>query len=60
MPAFTGIFTNFESFTIKYYKYNFIDILLYREFSLCFNMEMIHHETSTVIGCKSKTLNFEV
>ena len=59
MPAFSGISTNFESFAIKYYKYSFIDTLLYREFSLWFNMEMIHHETSTLISCKSQTLNFE-
>ena len=60
MPAFSGIFTNFESFTIKCYNHNFNDTLLYRGFSLYFNMEMIYHETSTVISCKSQTLKFEV
>ena len=59
MPAFSGIFTNFESLTTKYYEYSFIDTLLYRGFSLWFNMEMIHHETSTLISCKSLTLNFQ-
>ena len=60
MPAFSDVFTNFESFPIKCYKHNFIDTLLYRGFSLCFNMEMIYHEISNVISCKSQTLNFEV
>ena len=61
MPAFSVIFPNFESFTIKCYKHNFIDTLLYRGLSLCFNMEMIYHETSTVIvtNFKSGGLNFE-
>ena len=36
-PAFSGFFTNFESFISKCYKRSLTDTLLYRGFSLCSN-----------------------
>ena len=45
-PTFSGIFTSFESFIFKFYKYSLIDTLLYRGFNLCSNMEKFKQEIS--------------
>ena len=47
-PTFSGVFTNSESFISKCYKRSLIDTLLYREFSLCTNMEKFHQEISSL------------
>ena len=43
-PTFSGIFTNFESFIPKSYKYNLLFTLLHRAFKLCSNFERFHQE----------------
>ena len=60
-PTFSGVFTNFESFTSKCYKRSLIDTLLYRGFSLCSDMEKFHQEVSSlksVFKSKSYPKNF--
>ena len=43
-PTFSGVFTNFESFIPKSYKYNLMFTLLHRTFKLCSNFERFHRE----------------
>ena len=43
-PTFSGVFTNFESFIPKSYKYNVLFTLLHRAFKLCSNFERFHQE----------------
>ena len=43
-PTFSGVFTNFESFVPKSYKYNLLFTLLHRAFKLCSNFERFHQE----------------
>ena len=43
-PTFSGVFTNFESFIPKSYKYNLLFTLLHRAFNLCSNFECFHQE----------------
>ena len=43
-PTFSGLFTNFESFTPKSYKCNLLLTLLHRTFKLCSNFERFHQE----------------
>ena len=43
-PTFSGVFTNFESFISKSYKYNLLFTLLHRAFKLCSNFERFHQE----------------
>ena len=43
-PAFSGVFTNLESFIPNSYKYALIFTLLHRAFNLCFNFELFHQE----------------
>ena len=43
-PTFSGVFTNFESFTPKSYKYNLLLTLLHRTFKFCSNFELFHQE----------------
>ena len=43
-PTFSGVFTNFESFIPKSYKYNLLFTLLHRAFKLCSNFERFHQE----------------
>ena len=46
-PAFSGVFTNFESLISKCYKRSLIDTLLHRGFSLRSNMEKFQQEISS-------------
>ena len=43
-PTFSGVFTNFESFIPKSYKYNLLFTLLHRAFKLCSNFDRFHQE----------------
>ena len=43
-PTFSGVFTNFESFIPKSYKYNLLFTLLHGAFKLCSNFERFHQE----------------
>ena len=43
-PAFSGVFTNLESFIPNSYKYALIFTLLHRAFKLCSNFELFHQE----------------
>ena len=43
-PTFSGVFTNFDSFIPKSYKYNLLFALLHRAFKLCSNFERFHQE----------------
>ena len=47
-PTFTGVFTNFESFTPDIYKRGLIETLLHRSFRLCSNYENFHREIETL------------
>ena len=42
--TFSGIFTNFRSFILKSYKYNFLFTLLHRVFKLCSSFDLFHQE----------------
>ena len=52
-PTYSGVFTNFQSFIPKSYKYNLPFTLLHRAFKLCSKFELFHQEID-----KLKT-NFE-
>ena len=43
-PTFSRVFTNFESFIPKSYKYNLLFTLLHKTFKLCLNFERFHQE----------------
>ena len=43
-PTFSGVFTNFESFMPKSYKYNLMLTLLHRAFKLCSNFGCFHQK----------------
>ena len=43
-PAFSGAFTNFDSYIPLSYKSGLILSLLHRAFKLCSNFEIFHHE----------------
>ena len=43
-PTFSGVFTNFESFIPKSYKYNLLFTLSNRVFKLCSNFERFYQE----------------
>ena len=47
-PTFSGIFTNFESFTPEMHKRGLIETLLHRSFRLCFSYENLHREIETL------------
>ena len=43
-PAFSGVFTNYESFIPTYQKRELLDILLHRSFSICCDFKTFHFE----------------
>ena len=43
-PTFSGILTNFESFSPISYKYNLVFTLLHRGFMICFSYKTLHFE----------------
>ena len=47
-PAFSGVFTNFESLIPDMQKRELIETLLHRSFKLCSNYENFHREIETL------------
>lgn len=47
-PTFTGLFTNYNSFTPLLYRLSVFKCLIYRAFQLCSNWNLIHDEISHI------------
>ena len=47
-PTFSEIFTNYESFIPKSFKFAAIFTLLHRAFKLCSNFEIFHQELNNL------------
>ena len=47
-PIFSEIFTNYESFIPKSFKFAAIFTLLHRAFKLCSNFEIFHQELNNL------------